>query len=410
MAGLFGQDSFWRNTLPHLALREPAVHHALDALYSFHRQSTTDWSQNTISLISYNRAITHLARQNLRNYNESVSTVLVVCALFVCIEFLRDEKRNGIIHIKSGLMILEENQNNTPLCATGYLSEISDFFWRLRIQATVYDPSLFPRDAIEARKFESRGIIYNTLLDAKQSACNMFPKGLALVSYSIDFNSKTSIQQQLAGAKAHLQQSLNYWHQLFDDLSDRMRHLWNRENIREANILKIQGEALSIWIATCFETNQTIFDSFTSNFERIILLAEQTVADLPANYFCLDMGIIPVLHLVGVKCRNRSLRRRVLSTLGSKRWKEGSYDSHFAYRVVYRQMTIEEMRLKHADDLPAEQDRIQASNMTSLMRADATSNTFVLELSIPKGYSGQPKVWQESISLEGQLPTFSEFD
>jgi hypothetical protein len=415
MARLFGNDAFWQQTLPYLAIQEPAVQYALEALCCLHGGGGQYLADDTSTLTAYNLSIRHLGmQQNILKSGGDFTVVLVVCALFICIEFSRGETRNGLHHVRSGLHILKEQ---TEYCRSHgvspwtkeQLADISALFWRLRVQLAVYEPRLFPKDEVSPY---SNASTTASLYDAKRTGFNLFTIGMAFLSRVQELDSIYDVPLRLVEAQKHILGRLDHWKISFDNLVSRMQLLWDTEERLAANVLKIQCEGISLWVANSFELYQTSFDKCEDRFERIIKLAEETVPQIPANFFCMDMGIIAVLHLIGVKCRMPRLRRRILRALGSKRWKEGSYDSFVAYRVVHRQMIMEEAKLnvvEFPEQVPDERDRILLSNMMSMMRADAKNDVLNLQLMV-LGDDGLPKISTELIPLKGELPSFVELN
>lgn len=55
-----------------------------------------------------------------------------------------------------------------------------------------------------------------------------------------------------------------------------------------------------------------------------------------------EVGIIPVLYIIGVKCRHPGLRREAVHILRRRSMREAVWDSIIAARVVERVMEIEE--------------------------------------------------------------------
>lgn len=58
--------------------------------------------------------------------------------------------------------------------------------------------------------------------------------------------------------------------------------------------------------------------------------------------FTPEIGIVPVLYIIGVKCRHPMVRREVLSILRRQRMREAVWDSISAARVVERVIEIKD--------------------------------------------------------------------
>jgi hypothetical protein len=113
-------NGFWSRTALQMAHSESAIRHALVALGYLHqtepgnlkhaRSVFTSGYQNRTFLFHYNTAVRSLIdRMNEPSYVPEVG--LVTCLLFVCIEFIRGNYHAAFAHLKGGLKIISEWQN-----------------------------------------------------------------------------------------------------------------------------------------------------------------------------------------------------------------------------------------------------------------------------------------------------------
>lgn len=85
------------------------------------------------------------------------------------------------------------------------------------------------------------------------------------------------------------------------------------------------------------------YDNFLPEFQQSIALARDAAAvNEPKGTFTPEVGIIPVLYTIGVKCRHPAIRREVLRILRQQPMREAVWDSFSAARVVERVIEIEE--------------------------------------------------------------------
>lgn len=90
------------------------------------------------------------------------------------------------------------------------------------------------------------------------------------------------------------------------------------------------------------------YDNFLPQFQQCVALAGE-VAAAHQRYsgssrptFTPEIGFIPVLYIIGVKCRHPKVRREVLTILRRQPIREASWDSISTARVVERVIEIEE--------------------------------------------------------------------
>jgi hypothetical protein len=189
---------------------------------------------------------------------------------------------------------------------------------------------------------------------------------------------------------------------------------WSREETRLANVTKLQTLVVQIWTGTCLFRHQTALDAYEPEFEQMVNIAEKYVASSLIDSFQMDWGIIPLVHFAGVKCRNPRLRRRILRLLSRRQWREGCYDSFTSYRVVYRQMSIEEAGVdlkQHLHAIPGEAVRIHNSLLNTLLEQSASTMYYSLSMiTFPNGLNQLPVLRQEYIPASGPLPLYEELD
>jgi hypothetical protein len=119
LSGRFDAD-FWSGIVLQMAHAEPAVRNAIIALAYLNQHGTGNldparryaaMSYRSKFWSYYNRAVRNLVdRMDEKSYTAEVG--LVVCLLFVCVEFLRADTQAAITHMKSGLKIISELRRN----------------------------------------------------------------------------------------------------------------------------------------------------------------------------------------------------------------------------------------------------------------------------------------------------------
>jgi hypothetical protein len=113
------------------------------------------------------------------------------------------------------------------------------------------------------------------------------------------------------------------------------------------------------------------YDNFLPQFQQCVAMAND-VAAARERYsgslkpsFTPEIGIVPVLYIIGIKYRHPVVRREVLSILRRQPIREAAWDSIYAARVVERVIEIEEggsekREITHSMEQIAEWQRIEA--------------------------------------------------
>lgn len=112
--------------------------------------------------------------------------------------------------------------------------------------------------------------------------------------------------------------------------------------------LKVQMLVVYASLCVMSTSEETTHDAYTDVFSDMADISAEAVAAkrdrlwLKRTNFSFDSGIIIPLYLAVMKCRDRVVRRRIISSLVSTGWREGLWDSVFAGRLGQWAMEVEE--------------------------------------------------------------------
>lgn len=100
-------------------------------------------------------------------------------------------------------------------------------------------------------------------------------------------------------------------------------------------------------LSTTLSTDQLIYDDRIEEVSEIIRLAK-ILHSHPSSKgeFAFDLGYIPQLYVMAIKCRDRHLRREAIQLLRSRSWREGVWDSNLAGSMAIALMAVEEEGLQ----------------------------------------------------------------
>lgn len=124
-------------------------------------------------------------------------------------------------------------------------------------------------------------------------------------------------------------------------------------------LLRLQYTVTWTFLSSCGPGREMEYDNFLPQFQECVSMADE-VAAAHERYsgslkptFTPEIGILPVLYIIGVKCRNPVVRRQVLSILRRQPIREAVWDSISTARVVERVIEIEEGRFEEGKMLPS---------------------------------------------------------
>jgi hypothetical protein len=426
VAGFFYHDLFWNRLVLQLSQSEPAISKALSAVNMASAQLETgsqlDLQERCISQ-SYNKAIRSLA-----HYPSNIVYVpLAGCILLVCLEFLRGDMRAALTHVRYGWRILESFRQDVPsgqtLSEQELMTELSSIFERLNVHALLFEPLESPiaRPAPIFQNPSAPSITLSTFAEAKSRNYELVSEamGLILSTTHLKYRPEAVTLNHII-CQIRMEAQFQRWRKAFDQLYACQQQSWSRQECKAADIVLIQNIAMKIWISTCLSPEESAFDKFKPEFEKLVDLAARTVGTcgqelcLTVGKFQFDMGLIPPLHFIGMKCRWPLLRRKVLRILGSTHWREGLFDSFRSYRCLHLITEIEETGLRldpgpkateldeFSKSLPTELSRIHLA-VLGPVPISAKEQTLTLGLK-PTGVFNAPVVWETIIPTFGEIP------
>lgn len=439
LSGYF-DSYFWNGLLLQVGHSEPTIQHAMMAVASIHEQvehagnepfSPRQWDNGMecgryFALQQYNKAISCL-NQRLSEGPQSEEITLMCCVLFICLEFLRGNIDTAISHLHSGLEILAVWQaRNRKLLLDEALPITSEpqsvpdnlvqIFSRLSIQSM-----LCGRDPPPGNPLISASDLV-TMTPA------VFPS-LRAARASLDFLMKISLQFLRELQEPHfrikpdaeyqlhnLKNAFDKWSLAFDLFLVSSSATRTPQEIRAVTNLRILNIVAKIWLSSSVSVEQSVFDGETLAFSAIVNLAAtinsdtsalagaseycrttSTQADRPHS-FTFEMGVIPPLYFVAMKCRVPSIRRAAISLLNTTMpRREGIWIASIYAAVAKRIIQLEEEDLEavgYKDELtvellPPEWKRLHDTRIYSRAEEDVTGRTqkvtFVMRRDGPDG-------------------------
>ncbi|KAI1189773.1 hypothetical protein F5B17DRAFT_166967 [Nemania serpens] len=305
---------FWTHLVLQFSQMEPAVRHAVVAVGSLYEQAlrhpdtTSLLCDDRLVLPHYNAAIRHL--RTIKNE----SLVLLVCVLFVCIEFLRGNRVAAIEHCQHGITILQRVETTFPW-AKQYLSPL---FRRLSVFPFFFAP--VDRSRPNPLCLEDAIPSFSSLSDAQFYLDGILSRTVRLVRHGDVYCLGDMIHQPVS---ADLIAEQDRTRALLDEWHLRYLHVVSRSPQQESTRVhrcNMMSRYLicRVWAETCFEFRQTAYDKYLDLFRSIIDSA--TVVE-SSNYcakpvqFTFEMGFIPILYFVVMKCRCLETRLRALSLM-----------------------------------------------------------------------------------------------
>ncbi|KAJ5116933.1 hypothetical protein N7456_001281 [Penicillium angulare] len=422
----------WRKTLMIFAQTVPAVRHAAIALAMIHRtyldHSTGEFTPDLCfskyqpldkaPLHHYNRAIQLLLELDGGKSAEITAVTLLVCYLFTCFDHLVGDDAQAFKHLRGGLALSRNIDSATFNNNTDKYEQSSGFhaiicqathqIRRLDMQAGMFLVDWSPTD-IQDTFMTALAPCDSTFQSLDQAADHL----QILLTQVMKLR---STEQQLAPtgtipplppslADATLN-NLNSWSSHFESFLDRYTPPELTFGINSlVSLLRLQHTVAYIILCGGGTSQEMSYDNFMPQFKQCIAFATE-VAAAHEKYsgstrltFTPEIGFIPVLYIIGAKCRDPNLRREALSLLRRQIIREASWDSISTAKVLERIIEIEEdgtgehQIVKCMQHVPAWR-RIEALSFSKVRRAESADG-----LDITYTFCGQVVIYNESLVI-----------
>ena len=370
--GQFGSD-FWSRLVLQLSHTEPAVRHAISAVSIIcNTGDSSGWStwhpaevmkSNPYAEHQKNKAI-RLLSNRIQAKPDSNLVPLICCLLFTCIEFLRGNIENSMLHVENGYRILTAIRGNGAAASPSSSSpsieldmieeQIVPVFARLHIVCSLagrmisplYSP--FIDDESPHQDFaDSRRRLFEI-----SDVCIRFVHDRIPRAVGFQINMDDFIKQ------AKLKILVDRWRNGLDESVQRMQAAGEEVNWNGYNLMIVHYKVIFIWLRTCVMYGEGASDAYHADFQELVHHAEQVVETIDTPQpLAFDLHILGPLYFTAMKCRFPTTRRRALELLRLAPRREGLWNAHHAYVTLRRVIELEERNL-NGKEVPDESDRI----------------------------------------------------
>ena len=380
IVGIFDTD-FWTPMLQ-LSEVEPVLQHALSALSAVYEDYRRDSRQglshnmfnlgdlpsartsnaplNAFAIQQYNKAIQLLTKGEQWIKSPSLNVTLMACLLFICLEFLRNNFKMGLKHLKSGLKILmqhnqylNDTQNIGNSIARRPLDQaLIDFYVRLDIQATVHGnaTSNFNMTAIEHWKsMPWLSIPFTSVNDAQTKLVtelcaifqfirhrhdNSFKSGTADTTLPHGMSDNDSFWSSRTILNENRRDNhlgnLKKWRVAFSSLVGVLPTDYTEHHRHNISLLFLYHDLAVLQLTALTFSSLMDYDTFRPDFERMVANVWKVLREFDAiksrpPVISFDMGLLAPLFFIALKCRHLQIRRRAIGLMRLAPEREGRW-------------------------------------------------------------------------------------
>jgi hypothetical protein len=395
-------SKFWAQTVLQAALNEHAIRHAVTAIAALSRMAVEKPRTSRPMGISkirddnyrfgieqYNKAIMSL-RGTLASNENALRTALIACILFVCIEAIQGDQTSASVPVHGGLNLMQQvHRSRLQRDERGKQQIIEDelvqmyaninmqSFFLVFSQIPHHPPIGLPSHMQECQRHifsSSIPRIFTSILEAKRAL------DLILNSIVQFFSSCTSSTEGKVEKYAQHHARLRQWESAFQPLLIRAETAadMDPEAKMAPLVLSTYHRVGLIVLAGSVRHEETMFDSLCKDFSYIVSSCRSVIDALtapsnddmirpgpPRPRFSFEVGILPLLCIVGSKCREPALRRQAIELLRKCPVQEGLWEPFGTSRICEWMMEIEEMGLVEGGDwgFVPESSRVRLTGM-----------------------------------------------
>jgi hypothetical protein len=346
-------QSFWTHIVLQLGTKEPAVRHAASAIATLYEAFSTDpesrpeGRDDGFALVQYNASIKALVRFTTASNDQDV--VLVVCVLLICAEFLQGNVSAAIEHCRHGIQML--NSMSLETSSSAWIKDnLLRVFWRLSVFPFFFGatPTTFPRLEVEAASVLHTASVPKDdkdSLDVLQTRLDvLITKAIRFVRAADEFRLDPSkpVPRPIISHQRELRLALTEWRTRFETL---LHANTVAPSSSALAMLEMKSLVAVIWVDVALEYSETAYDAHLEKFKTIVDRATLALPDIIANprpKFTFEMGFLPLLYFVAIKCRSLQTRVAALRLMrGMSAGRENLWDTHVMAAVARQVIELE---------------------------------------------------------------------
>jgi hypothetical protein len=338
------RSDFWTRVVLQVAAQEPAIRHGAIAISSLYEDLNTRQRDggggllagNAFALQQYNRSIAQL-----RGVPDE-ATVLVACVMMICVEFLQGNVHAATEHCRHGIAILNSTETSPWI-----RDNLLPLFCRLSIFPFLFgsSPAEFPLlDQLEYARLAPPSIVRS--VEELQTGMDLImPKTVRFVRQADEYRSDQTlpIPRDLLAQQLELLTLLDQWDEGLAHF--RKTATMTPEDSMGCNIMEMRRLLAYIWVHMALEPDEKAYDRYLAKFQRMVDLATLVIAQSigrPRPKFLFEMGFLPLMYFVVIKCRDLETRVAALHSLRAlSHGRENLWDVDVMYAVGQRIIEME---------------------------------------------------------------------
>lgn len=358
----FFDSQLWNNLVLPMSYSERAVTHAVVALSALHedieargvplaRVELANHRQR-FALEQYTRALSLLNTRRYSNDPKLRDVVLTCCLLFVVFELVRGLYDDAFVHLQQGLSLLislkaadtKSQSSSISGCSTCIETSLSDALMHLHIQSAFFGAAISDSQLARPKSDNNEG--FRDIVETREELDIVFhPVSRFMIAVRMLPSEGGPPDSNVTGLDVTLMQAdiriklARYLHRL-NQFETRVGGSLDHKSQRAIDLIRLHHKTFVVVLETYIDIEDMTYDFHIDGFKEMVKLSKRISKSFdeqgdPNNNnrhsrptLLLDMGIIPPILYICLKCPCVDTRRQALKCLKSWPHREGPWDSN----------------------------------------------------------------------------------
>ena len=295
----------------------------------------------------YRQALRQLREQLTREPHRAEKMAMISCFLFTLFEFLQGNDTASIVHLRSGLNILRQQQG----IPGPFRQELLRIFSVMDLQATLWlglktlrPPMITPVDP------GSLSLESESFCDIEDAAISLNFLTSRVYNFRRLVTSEAGKQnsQNIVTIKRDLGTQLEWWPIALEQHLVKLDAGMSVETLHRTFVMRMNHTLTRIAFGVCLhEDEERVFRAHLSDFRDIVSLAKIVIRPMdpivkarvqrivaannaslnPVAVFSYYAGVIQPLYMTAIQCTDVKVCREAIRLLSTSPWQEGAWDS-----------------------------------------------------------------------------------
>lgn len=313
------QTIFWTVTTLSLAHENTAVRRASLALGSAFEAAEVKigWrgdAMDSDALRHYNLAIQDIISNKT---NMTIETVLVLCIIFVCIEFSYGNPAEAFKHLCHGITLFNTSDASP---------QIGSMLRHLSVEPRAFGADISPLPVIRNTVHHASSSRVTSVRDLEMmldpltyDCARLQPVGNVRqpITDSGSDSHEDLDEKDIEANREKVEQELDSWWAQFHDYKSSLSRTMTIKSDQTLLLLEVRWLAAKIWNSTAYGSSEYMFDAHLSSFRRIVdasFKAKQSCSEAQER-LAFKIGFNSFLYFTAAKCRHLQVRLMALSLM-----------------------------------------------------------------------------------------------